>query len=108
MGDLSTKGIQGSGREGIRKVVASLIALPALMEKTKAFAANWKDKPRDELTFCPHPATWLNDARYDDEPDVKPAPTATRPPDLHRHQVAKDPDVCARKRVVSGLWTKTR
>ena len=48
------------------------------MEKTKTFAASWKDKPRDELNYCPHPATWLNDARYNDEPD-KPAPVVRDP-----------------------------
>ena len=51
------------------KAVPALIALPSLMEKTRTFAASWKDKPRDELKYCPHPATWLNDARYNDEPD---------------------------------------
>jgi hypothetical protein len=70
---------KAQAEKAFAKVVPARIALPALMEKTKAFAANWKDKPRDELTFCPHPATWLNDARYDDEPDVKPALTASDP-----------------------------
>ena len=70
---------KAKAEKAFSKVVASLIALPSLMEKTKAFAANWKDKPRDELTFCPYPATWLNDARYDDEPVAKPALTASDP-----------------------------
>jgi hypothetical protein len=49
------------------------------MEKTKAFAAVWRDKPEDQRQFIPHPETWLNDARYDDVPDVKSAPTASDP-----------------------------
>jgi hypothetical protein len=57
----------------------SLIALPALMEKTKAFAAGWKDKPEAERKFIPYPASWLNKGGYDDEPDVKPALTAGDP-----------------------------
>ena len=70
---------KAQAEKAFAKAVPARIALPALMEKTKAFAASWKDKPRAELTFCPHPSTWLNDARYDDEPDVKPAPTAADP-----------------------------
>lgn len=34
-----------------------------LLTRTKAFAAS--DKARGE--FCPHPATWLNQGRYDDD-----------------------------------------
>ena len=40
-------------------MVPTLIALPALMEKTKAFAAIWKGKPEDEREFIPYPASWL-------------------------------------------------
>jgi hypothetical protein len=61
------------------KVVPSLIALPVLMEKTRSFAAIWEGKPEAERKYIPYPASWLNAAGYDDEPDVKPAPLARDP-----------------------------
>ena len=51
------------------KAVPSLIALPALMEKTRAFAASWESKPEAERKFIPYPASWLNAGSYDDEPE---------------------------------------
>jgi hypothetical protein len=35
-----------------------------LLERMTAFAAS----PKGQGDFCPHPATWLNQARYDDDP----------------------------------------
>jgi hypothetical protein len=66
------------------KVVgSSLIALPALMEKTRVFAASWKDKPAAERKFIPYPASWLNAGGYHDEPDggdgAEPAPVVRDP-----------------------------
>ena len=63
------------------KVVPSLIALPALMEKTKAFAASCESKPEAERKFIPYPASWLNAGSYDDEPEggAKPAPVVRDP-----------------------------
>lgn len=59
-----------AARQAFAKVIGSdLIALPALMEKTKAFAASWADKPRQERQFIPYPASWLNAGGYDDEPE---------------------------------------
>jgi hypothetical protein len=52
------------------KVIGSgLITLPALMEKTRAFATSWKDKPEEERKFIKYPASWLNAGGYDDEPE---------------------------------------
>jgi hypothetical protein len=51
------------------KVVPALIALPALMEKTRAFAASWESRPEAERKYIPYPASWLNAGSYDDEPD---------------------------------------
>ena len=70
---------KAKAEKAFSKAVPTLIALSSLMEKTRAFAASWKDRPRDELQYCPHPSTWLNDARYNDETNVKPAPTASDP-----------------------------
>lgn len=35
-----------------------------LLESVKIFAVSYTGKGQ----FCPHPATWLNQARYDDDP----------------------------------------
>jgi hypothetical protein len=64
------------------KVIGSrLIALPVLIEKTKAFAASWENKPAAERKFIPYPASWLNAGSYDDEPegDGAPAPAPIDP-----------------------------
>jgi hypothetical protein len=65
------------------KVIGSgLIALPVLIEKTKAFAASWENKPAAERKFIPYPASWLNAGGYDDEPEGdggEPAPVARDP-----------------------------
>jgi hypothetical protein len=66
-------------KKAFAKAVPALIALPALMEKTRAFAGGWESKPTAERNFIPYPASWLNDARYDDEPDAKPPLTASDP-----------------------------
>jgi hypothetical protein len=59
------------------KVIGSgLIALPALIEKTKAFAASWENKPAAERKFIPYPASWLNAGGYDDEPEGDGKPTS--------------------------------
>lgn len=59
-----------AARRAFAKVIGSrLIALPALMEKTKAFAAGWAGKPKVERQFIPYPASWLNAGSYDDEPE---------------------------------------
>lgn len=37
-----------------------------LLERMEAFAAS----PKAKSEFCPHPATWLNQGRYDDDPET--------------------------------------
>jgi hypothetical protein len=70
-----------AAKRAFAKVIRSrLIALPALMEKTKAFATSWAAKPKEERRFIPYPARWLNDGSYDDEPDGgEPAPVIRDP-----------------------------
>ncbi len=71
-----------AARRAFAKVTGTgLIALPALMEKTRAFAASWADKPKQERQFIPYPASWLNAGGYDDEPDGggEPAPVVRDP-----------------------------
>lgn len=54
------------------KAIAKAIAkgkTPAhLLERTTAYAAATALWPEDELRFIPHPATWFNGGRYDDDP----------------------------------------
>lgn len=38
-----------------------------LMQRTKAFAAEWAGKQKEERQFIPYPASWLNDGGFDDE-----------------------------------------
>jgi hypothetical protein len=48
---------------------SGLVALPVLIERTKAYAAakNWPALSVQERKYIPLPATWLNAGRYDDE-----------------------------------------
>jgi hypothetical protein len=62
-----------AAKKAFAKVIGSgLIALPALMERTRAFAATWANEPKDRRKFIPYPASWLNAGGYDDEPDDEP------------------------------------
>ena len=72
---------RADAERAFNKIVPTLIALPALMEKTRAFAASWESKPEAERKFIPYPASWLNAASYDDEPEggARPAPVARDP-----------------------------
>jgi 5-carboxymethyl-2-hydroxymuconate isomerase len=40
-----------------------------------AFAALWAARPREEITFCPHPRTWLNQKRWQDDGMLPVPPT---------------------------------
>ncbi len=58
--------------EALKAIARALkaIAGPTLLERTQAFAsaaALWGD---DDRKFIPHPATWFNQARYDDDPET--------------------------------------
>ncbi len=71
-----------AAKKAFAKVLSSgLIALPALMERTRAFAATWANEPKDRRKYIPYPATWLNDGGYDDEPEGggEPAPAPIDP-----------------------------
>lgn len=39
-----------------------------LMERTQAFAKAVETWPTAERHYCPHPATWFNQGRFDDDP----------------------------------------
>lgn len=48
-----------------------------LLERIRAFASSPKGQSGQ---FCPYPATWLNDARYDDDPATWEDPGGRSPP----------------------------
>jgi hypothetical protein len=72
-----------AAKKAFAKVInSSLIALPALTEKTRAFAASWAARPKEDRKFIPYPASWLNAGGYDDEPEGgggEPAPVVRDP-----------------------------
>ena len=39
----------------------------AVMESMPAFREQWASRPSADMQFCPHPATWLNQRRWEDE-----------------------------------------
>lgn len=72
---------QAAKKAFAKAINSSLIALPALMEKTAAFAASWAARPKEDRQFIPYPASWLNAGGYDDEPEGggEPAPVVRDP-----------------------------
>jgi hypothetical protein len=74
---------QAAKRAFAKVINSGAITLDALMAKTRAFAASWKDEPKDRRKFIPYPASWLNAGGYHDEPDSgddgEPAPVVRDP-----------------------------
>ena len=62
----------------IKKIKAALrsISYEELLSATKAFAQLWSHRPKHEWKYCPHPATWYHQERWNDEdiPDPEPEP----------------------------------
>ncbi len=56
----------------IAAIVKQLKKFPAadLESATRKFAAAWEGAPREEMRFCPMPATWFNQERFNDDPDT--------------------------------------
>lgn len=62
------------------KVIASgEITHAELLARTKAFAASWSGKTREQRQFIPYPASWLNAGSYADELDSASDPSRTAP-----------------------------
>lgn len=62
----------------MRAILRALKTSPfsELLARTKAFAGRWNG----ELTYCPHPSTWFNQARYNDDPKTwQPRTNGTKP-----------------------------
>lgn len=65
------------------KQVGFVSAEMFLWNRTTLFAGAVDKWPADERNYCPHPATWFNQGRYDDEPKEwlrgnAPAPSTTK------------------------------
>ena len=56
--------------EALKAIQKALKSVPAqvLLDKTKEFAAAWNES--EDLTYCPHPATWFNGQRFNDDPST--------------------------------------
>lgn len=56
----------------LKAIVKALAKIPfvTLLEKTQLFSAAWVGAPKEELVYCPHPATWFNGERYNDDPST--------------------------------------
>jgi hypothetical protein len=59
------------GRPAALKAITKAIkkhGLQHVLQAAQRFAAAWKDQP--SLQYCPHPATWFNQERYNDDPSL--------------------------------------
>lgn len=57
------------GKGGAEAAWSKLTTLDrrAVMEAIPAFREQWTVRPPADMQFCPHPATWLNQRRWEDE-----------------------------------------
>jgi len=53
-----------------------------LLDRTSEFAHAWRGATQSERDFIPHPATWFNQERFNDDPETwrKHDPKAKSPP----------------------------
>lgn len=58
----------------------------AVMERVVSFAEEWSSRSREDLKFCPHPATWLNQRRWEDEGFVEPSPPPPTPEEVAKEE----------------------
>ncbi len=63
---------KGQARKAFR-AAAKRVGYQRLCEATEAFARDCESKQTD-IQYIPHPATWLNGERWDDEPDRASSP----------------------------------
>jgi hypothetical protein len=62
---------KGEARKAWSKIQDPDTLLPKILETLSAWT-NSPDWTKDNRKYCPHPAKWLNDGRWDDEPPTKP------------------------------------
>lgn len=83
------------GKANAQKAWAKLKVDPALFERMATALAVWSASPdwtKDDGRFIPHPATWLNGKRWDDE---LPVPANVHPFPQSRHTGFADRDYTA-------------
>jgi hypothetical protein len=61
--------LKAIGRAAERLAGKEPSALAYLLERTQLYSTAVALWPKDERQFCPHPATWFNQGRYDDDPN---------------------------------------
>lgn len=56
----------------LKAIAKALKTVPfsELLAKTKLFAEAWTGAPKADLVYCPHPATWFNNERYNGDPEL--------------------------------------
>lgn len=47
------------------------VGAPTVLRGAWDFHQHWKGQPKSRMKFIPHPATWLNQGRWDDELDAE-------------------------------------
>ncbi|MGX1223179.1 hypothetical protein [Streptomyces ambofaciens] len=68
---------KGTARAAWTKTLKRGVAAEHITKAAVRASAQWR-AAHTELRFIPHPATWLNGERYDDEPE--PTPAQNQPP----------------------------
>ncbi|AHB31669.1 hypothetical protein ArV2_gp59 [Arthrobacter phage vB_ArS-ArV2] len=68
-----------AGKIAGRKAFEKAMKLTTLEQLLQGVELLKRETAGKELTFIPHPATWLNDGRWDDEPTTSSKPTAASP-----------------------------
>lgn len=58
----------------------------AVMERLVAFSGEWSGRPTEDRQFCPHPATWLNQRRWEDEGFTEPPPQPQTPEEVEKEK----------------------
>lgn len=58
----------------------------AVMEAVIRFSEEWSHRPTEDRQFCPHPATWLNQKRWQDEGFVEAPPPPLTPEEAEKEK----------------------
>lgn len=79
------------GRPAALKKIAKAIkgsGYDFVLQRCKLFAAAWADCPDNEKQFIPHPSTWFNQERYNDDPETWKRATQGKPSAAQRDRNA--------------------